>query len=297
MVCRLIKETLYRKIKGSKTIVTYISFIPCDVEDYIVRGLREIEEIIVAEPFTRYGWYLAIYNVMGKVERSRIIVYHNREDPRWTVSTIIHELIHKALDIKGSLLEVIVDETLAYLASYKTGFYKLYRVGDQEIIKEFASKEILVSSEENLVYEITRICLPRILASRLTIYDYREVVDKALDSLDELVRLWIKTNPSREEFISLSNTLYLIGLKPNKYGLEYTIKPVVREFKEVRKTSVRYVLEGVDKNYLEMIRVLRRVVENPAKKREILSPWWSEVKDLKEIELLEYVDPDEYFIV
>ncbi|OYT57305.1 MAG: hypothetical protein B6U76_01420, partial [Desulfurococcales archaeon ex4484_217_2] len=37
-------------------------------------------------------------------------------------------------------------------------------------------------------------------------------------------------------------------------------------------------LEGVDSNFLKMIKILEEIIRNPEKLKEILAPWWNEIK-------------------
>ena len=100
-----LRRELRRKIVGNlKHVNTVINIIAknisADVAPYILKGLARIESIVLAPSFTKYGWYLAIYEVLGKIENGNIFVYYNPENPYWTSSIIVHELTHKALNIK-----------------------------------------------------------------------------------------------------------------------------------------------------------------------------------------------------
>lgn len=70
-----------------------------DVEPVFLQGLRKVGRVVLARSFTRHGWLLAIHHAIGMVEGETLIIYYNAEDPRWTASTLIHEVIHIALDI------------------------------------------------------------------------------------------------------------------------------------------------------------------------------------------------------
>ena len=141
-------KELYRKIIGKREHVnivahTLLENAPSDVAPYILEGLRNVSNIILASPFTKYGWLLTIYEAVGRTVNSTIIVYFNTENVDWTLSTIVHELTHKALNISHrTILDVIIDETLAYLASFKYGFLRLYEKGVREVIS-ILSKHVI----------------------------------------------------------------------------------------------------------------------------------------------------------
>ncbi|WFO74932.1 hypothetical protein J4526_07620 [Desulfurococcaceae archaeon MEX13E-LK6-19] len=269
------------KIKGSSEHVQRIIYIilrsiASDVEWYVVKGLETVEEIILAQPFTRYGWLLAIYQATGKTEDSRIIVYYNSVDPRWTASFIVHETIHKALNIRrDTLADIIIDETLAYLASFKSGFLGLYEKGIRESV-ELLSQCITPPGESD---QLLHVVVPRILAKRLNDYDYDYVVKKSLNNLYRLVKLWLNTNPSLRERTALSTGFTLLGINPVDYGLEKTCKEV-KTIESEGITSREPVLEGVDKDFTEMTRILKKVARNPSRARDILAPWWNEIEPI-----------------
>ncbi|OYT55492.1 MAG: hypothetical protein B6U76_05820, partial [Desulfurococcales archaeon ex4484_217_2] len=39
-------------------------------------------------------------------------------------------------------------------------------------------------------------------------------------------------------------------------------------------------LEGVDSNFLKMIKILEEIIRNPEKLKEILAPWWNEIEPI-----------------
>ena len=278
LMCKL-KEKLLEKIKGpqkhvSEIVKIVLENISADVLPYILKGIENVEEILLALPFTKYGWLLAIYEAYGKTEDSKIIVYFNSEKPQWTASIIVHELIHKSLDIKcKTVLDTIVDETLAYLASFKLGFLKLYDKSIREAIELLSQCKILW---EKYDYQLINIFIPRILAKELIEYGFNHVVKEAMTDFSNLMNLWLKRKPSRKTRKALATALVLIGINPEKYGLEkITCKP---EIKPITNMSQEIKLEGVDSNFLKMIKILEEIIRNPEKLKEILAPWWNEIK-------------------
>ena len=276
-----LKEKLLEKIKGPQKHVSEIvkivsENISADVLPYILKGIENVEEILLALPFTKYGWLLAIYEAYGKTEDSKIIVYFNSENPYWTASIIIHELIHKSLDIKCKIvLDTIVDETLAYLASFKLGFLKLYDKSIRETIELLSQCKILW---EKYDYQLINIFMPRILAKELIEYGFNHVVKEAMTDFSNLMNLWLKRKPSRKTRKALATALVLIGINPEKYGLEkITCKP---EIKPITNISQEIKLEGVDSNFLKMIKILEEIIRNPEKLKEILAPWWNEIEPI-----------------
>ena len=276
-----LKEKLLEKIKGPQKHVSEIvkivsENISADVLPYILKGIENVEEILLALPFTKYGWLLAIYEAYGKTEDSKIIVYFNSEKPQWTASIIVHELIHKSLDIKCKIvLDTIVDETLAYLASFKLGFLKLYDKSIRETIELLSQCKILW---EKYDYQLINIFMPRILAKELIEYGFNHVVKEAMTDFSNLMNLWLKRKPSRKTRKALATALVLIGINPEKYGLEkITCKP---EIKPITNISQEIKLEGVDSNFLKMIKILEEIIRNPEKLKEILAPWWNEIEPI-----------------
>ncbi len=276
-----LKEKLLEKIKGPQKHVSEIvkivsENISADVLPYILKGIENVEEILLALPFTKYGWLLAIYEAYGKTEDSKIIVYFNSENPYWTASIIIHELIHKSLDIKCKIvLDTIVDETLAYLASFKLGFLKLYDKSIRETIELLSQCKIIW---EKYDYQLINIFIPRILAKELIEYGFNHVVKEAMTDFSNLMNLWLKRKPSRKTRKALATALVLIGINPEKYGLEkITCKP---EIKPITNISQEIKLEGVDSNFLKMIKILEEIIRNPEKLKEILAPWWNEIEPI-----------------
>ena len=89
-----------------------------DVKPFFLQGLERIGKVVPAKPYTRHGWLQAIYQAIGEVRGDTLIIYYNAEDPRWIASTLIHEVIHIALDIsQADTLNTLVDEAPAHTAS------------------------------------------------------------------------------------------------------------------------------------------------------------------------------------
>ncbi len=56
-------------------------------------------------------------------------------------------------------------------------------------------------------YELVNIVVPRILANRLVVYDFRYLVSEVLRSSKATLNLWLSTRPKKEELIALSTAL------------------------------------------------------------------------------------------
>ena len=254
-----------------------------DVKPFFLQGLERIGKVVLAKPYTRYGWLLAIYHAIGKVEGDTLIIYYNAEDPRWTASTLIHEAIHIALDISHTdTLNALVDEALAYTASFKSGFHNLYLKGIRQAIE-------LLSSCRNPYeeHELAGLVIPRILAHRLIEYDYTDLTEQATEEPRAIFRLWLETSPSEEEVQALAAALTVSGINPGIPALETPCKEAISTAEGTDTHS--YEFEGVDKDFLEMIRLLNEAAKNRHKAYEILKPWWNELKEIKH-ELEAYLD-------
>ena len=268
------------KISGSsRSVKRVINIILRNVADdvlpYVTKGTESVEAIVLALPFTRYAWLLAIYQSAGWAKGSKIIIYYNSEDPRWTATFIIHELVHKALNLKrNGLTDTITDETLAYLASFKSGFLELYEKGIGQAVELLSRYTIFPGCGAE--YELANTILPRIIAKRLIGYDYGYVVRTVVGSFRKLIQLWLDAKPSNAERLALTVGLSALSLNPVEYGLEKPSRPL--EVMERRITSQDVEFEGIDAQFLEMVRVLEEVARNPSRKREILAPWWDEVR-------------------
>ena len=270
-------EKLYGKIIGKREHVdvvlrTLLENAPPDVIPYILEGLKNVSNIVLALPFTRYSWLLVIYEAVGRTENNTIIVYFNTENVDWTLSTIVHELTHKTLNISHrTILDVIIDETLAYLASFKYGFLRLYEKGLREAVS-LLSKHVIAWEERELI----NIYIPRIIARGLVNYNFTSVVKSVTGNFSNLTSLWLKSEPEENAKIALSNALSAIGLSPETYCLKrYECR------KETRTTySRKTILEGIDRSYVEMKEILEEIVKEPSKLKELLSPWWNEVEPI-----------------
>lgn len=132
-------------------------------------------------------------------------------------------------------------------------------------------------------HEVLSIVTPRILALNLVNYDYRDLARLAIAGPKALLRLWLETAPPEEEVQALATALALSGINPGIPSLE----PPCREVTAMNSHS--YQLEGVDKDFLEMLRLLKRAARNRYKAREILKAWWSELREIRH-ELEAYLD-------
>ena len=279
----VLKEKLYEKIaEKGKSVDTIVSIVvknvSSDIVNYILKGLTNIKNIVLALPFTTYGWYLAIYEIVGKAEDDKIIVYYNSENPYWTASIIVHELTHKALNIKHkTITDLVIDETLAYLASFKSNkFLELYEKGIVEIIKLLSKYMVPREISE---HDLANIYIPRILAKNLISYNFSKVVKEAKSNFNNLVILWLKSNPNKILKTALSVALSAIGLSPETYGLEKQ-KHNVRTITTSGIIGKEIAFEGVDSNYLEMKKMLEKAAKEPNNVRKTLSPWWKEIEPI-----------------
>ena len=221
---------------------------------------------------------------MGKVEGDTLIIYYNSEEPRWTASTLIHEVIHIALDInRQGLLDTIVDEALAYTASFKSGFQDLYLKGIKQAI------EILSSCTNPYEgYELVNIVIPRILAHRLTRYNYIHLVKQIVERPKVVFDIWLETNPEKDEIQALAIALKMIKIDVEGSLLEIGCREELGILDNTSRYS--YEFEGVDKDFLKMIELLNEAARNKQKAYEILKPWWNELKEVKyELEAYLYI--------
>ncbi|RLG85815.1 MAG: hypothetical protein DRO39_04690 [Thermoprotei archaeon] len=212
---------------------------------------------------------------MGKVEGDTLIIYYNSEEPRWTASSLIHEVTHIALDInRKDMLDTIIDEVLAYTASFKSGYQDLYLKGTKQAI------EILSSCRNPYnTYELVNIIIPRILAHRLTRYSYTYLVKQVMREPKAVFSIWLETSPEESEIKALAIALKDTGLDIGRSTLEKGC----REEQETPDSFNRYSyeFEGVDRNFLKMIELLNEAARNKQKAYDILKPWWNELKEIK----------------
>ena len=247
-----------------------------DVEPLFLKSLDRINKIIFAKAFTRYGWLLAIYSALGKVEGDTLIIYYNSEEPKWTASTLIHEAIHVALDInRQDLLDIIVDEALAYTASFKSGFQNLYLEGVKQAMEILST---CTNPYED--HELTNTIIPRILAHRLTKYNYTQLVEKVVEKPKAILNLWLDTNPEKNEIQALATALKIARIDIENSLLETGCREESSTLYNTNKYS--YELEGVDKDFLKMIELLNEAAKNRQKAHQILRPWWNELKEIEQ---------------
>ncbi len=281
-------EYLEPKIVDSRSFKNIIYLVSknlsSDVKPFFLKGLSKINKIVLAKAFTKYGWLLAIYHALGKIEGDMLIIYYNKEEPKWTASTLIHEVIHLALDIRRqNSLDIIVDETLAYTASFKSGFQDLYTKGVKQAIG-FLSNCICPYD----TYELVNIAIPRILAFRLTRHDYTYLVRNATKEPRTLFNTWLETNPGENEIQALSIALKNTGIKAR-----LDLPEIVCREKQVIPSNVEEYsreFEGVDRDFVKMIELLDEAAKNKQKAHEILKPWWKELEEIKdEVEAYLYI--------
>ncbi len=273
----IIYELLRSTIRDSQSYLDVVSSVSrsvtSDVAPVIVEGLNRVEEIIIARAFTKYGWLLAIYEILGKVEDGRLIVYYNAENQRWTASILIHELAHAGLDLdRLEDMDVVIDESLAYTASYKSGFLDLYEEANRSII-ETLSKCKNPYNEYELLYTI----VPRIVARRLTSYDYGKLVGIVRKGKTHIFRLWLNANPSGKERLVMATLLNRLGIDPG-----FEIHEACSDLLTL-DVQGKFALghEGVDRGYVRMVEILKRAAKNRDRAYEILGEWWDQLRDLK----------------
>lgn len=248
-----------------------------DVKPLFLQGLENVDEIILANAFTKYGWLLAIYNALGLHLNGALIIYLNKREPRWTASSLIHEVIHVALGVdRKSSLDIVVDEALAYTASFKSGFQELYENGIRDSIE-------LLSKCRNPYnnYDLVSIVVPRILAYRLVYYKYTHLVKQVLVDYNKIFDLWFnaRPRPSKSEVQALVYALKAVNMDP---GMNIDVCVNECNHVSIGSSKQNYVLEGVDEEYLQMIRLLQKAARNREKAREILAPWWDILEEIKD---------------
>ena len=246
-----------------------------DVKPFFCKGLSGISRIVLAKAFTKYGWLLAIYNALGIVEGDTLIIYYNREEPRWTASTLIHEVIHIALNMnRKSSLDTIVDEALAYVASFKSGFQDLYLEGISQAVEILSS---CTNPYED--YELINIVIPRILAHRLTRYNYTHLVEQLIKIPEAVFDFWLETNPEKNEIQALATALKITRIDVKNKLLKTSCREELRIINDVNE--YRYEFEGADRDFLKMIELLNKAAKNRQEAYKVLKPWWNELKEIK----------------
>ncbi len=213
-----------------------------------------------------------------------LIVYYNSEDLRWTTAVLIHEVVHLALDIKrSSTVDTVVDEALAYTATFKSEQLRnLYKPGILQAIKYLSS---CVNLYED--FEVINIVIPRILAYRLYHYNYHHLVNSVIGKSMNIFKLWLKMGPPETELRALTTALNIANIAVDEVtALGYTCREITSKEAE---DKIKYILEGVDKHFIGMIQILRKAVRNKHKYREVLKPWWNELKDLED-EVIAFIE-------
>jgi hypothetical protein len=271
-------ELLESKVADSHSFPDVIHIVAerlaADVKPFFLEGLRRISGVVIARPFTSYGWLLAIYEALGMTRGGALIVYYNSRNPRWTASTLIHEVIHIALGVEREIIfNAMADEVLAYVASFKSGFQDIYLNGIRQGV-ELLSHCINPYSER----EILDIIVPRLLAHRLVAYNYARLVETLLHKPEAALSLWMSTNLREEEVQALA-----VALEGASVGSDIGLpKPKCSTVSNPAYDSSAYMLEEVDKNFLEMKRILDMAARNADRTHEILKPWWSELGKIRD---------------
>ena len=274
-ILKLLKSKVIPPDDASYVVSLVIEGLASDVESVFIKGLSRVKKVVLAKAFTKYGWVLAIYGAIGMTYKDLLLIYYNLENPRWTASALIHEAVHIGLGIsRADTLDLINDETLAYVASFKSGMLDLY----------INSINYAVSTLSNCVkaydeYDLSNIVVPRLIAHKLTNYEFKELLKLVDTDKASLIKLWLRSEPSTHELRALATALKLAGLK-----IKELQKYACREVKEslgIAEYDFRY--EGVDSSFLRMIKVLDKAAEDKERARKVLEPWWDELEDLKDL--------------
>ena len=272
----VLRKMLYEKLVNvdDRLADLLIESLDEDIVEFFKKGLKNTDKVILAKPFTKYGWYLVLYCYLGEAHKDNIVmVYYNLSDPRWTVAILIHEIIHRALNITvNDWLDMLVDETLAYTASLKSGFYVLY----EKAIKEFV--ESLIECWKADREALLRIMLPLILADKLRMYNYELLVEALTRDRVSLFNLWLATMPDYYEKLALANGLKQLGIRQYKL-LGITSCPEV--FEPSRQYyACRLMPIGVDAYFEKMVDILLKPDEYRREYEKALDQMVEAVKEL-----------------
>ncbi len=248
-----------------------------DIRVFIEKGLEKLDQIIVTKPYRTYSWYLILYLTTHKLlDNRRAIVYYNKEEPRWTISGIIHEILGKSIIPTG----VISESVLSYTAIYKMDLDKIYVDSIKESITQLSNYTI-TSDPMRLLLDT----LPKIISYRLKDLDFGYLVSRTIEGDYEILKLWLGTEPSKEEINAVSMALYTNGINPTYYGLPLIeaeaniIEPLEYEIDPI---SICRAIDGADEEYCNMLKILTKIAENPDKAWELLEPWKDEIAPIKD---------------
>ncbi len=247
-----------------------------DTIPFLIKGIKHVDSIIVTNPFKTYSWILALSLTTVRNWGKNIIVYYNRNEPRWTEANILKGLILNANTPSGLLSENI----LSYLAVFKNNYLDLYLNGINESIEQLSSNAVTI---DPLVLLID--IVPKIIAKGLVDYSYHKVVYAASSSDYEVIRLWLDSKPNSREKKAVAISFQVNGIDPENYGLrrvETAPTIIQKNSYELDLIGLCRSIEGADDEYCRMLRVLARVAEEPAKAWEILGPWRDEIAPIKD---------------
>jgi len=99
--------------------------------------------------------------------------------------------------------------------------------------------------------------------------------------------LWLEMDLTKEEVQALATALMASEVNPGNLALKAPCKEIISSTDLIDQRSLRF--EGVDRDFLDMIRLLNEAAKNRRNAREILKPWWNELKEIKH-ELDAYLD-------
>ncbi len=254
----------------SNVINLIVNSVPGDVEPYVVRGLRRVSRVYFVKPFTALAWLLAMYGALGMVREGSLIIYYNEGDVRWSAATLIHEAIHEGLGLRRDGFNVLIDESMAYLACFRSGFHDLFHECVNQGVKFLSA---CVNPYEG--FELLNTVLPSIIAYELKEMDFRRVLRIArTDGIKGLINELIRR--SDEDLVkAVATGLKELGFKGIEELIEEHACPSVNELRGWGS----YRIEGADDKYVEMMSKLAEAVEEG--RLEPLKPW---VKELGSIE-------------
>lgn len=301
MSTNYVVDLIRSKLDSEHSITDYYRQLPLIIQYYLLKSLYYVDSVILAKPFTKHGWLLAINTVLSTWRGSKLIVYYNEREPRYTASLIIQELVSKALINEYS--NILSDnktllKTLSYLASFVSGFRDLYREEVVNYVTQLCRDRFVVSVKyfNFFKHDLMYVVIPRIIAYKLVGYDYKSIVEESISNYKKIYEMWMSTNPDNTWIIALSNALKIVGYNPLDYYLIET-NPVVVKTNHDQKYVFIYINE-VDEKYIEMMRLLKKAVEKRDRAEEILKEWWSDLSQLDEIELIKQglIIPDIFLI-
>lgn len=267
-----------------------------EIIPYLIHGLLRVNKIILADAYSTFAWLLVINDAVGLERGNNLIVYYNSENVEATTSLIIHELIHKAINLSNNdLISRISNEALAYLASFKSNFTYLYMDVVRQVINALANCVVL--EDRLFIYEIASIFLPRLIANKIVKYKFHDLVTKVFSDKDYLIKLYIAEEDNEDALTAFTIALQLLDINVKKYGLrKISCEPIKlsrgNEISRVPETEILTLLmlnvKEIDNDYVEMKKLIFKAKRNPSKAKLILKPWWNQIKPIED-ELINFL--------